>query len=61
MGSFGASLASNYKEPIKYISLNNQARPTIVNINYDETRFYPFTVSVNKCVGSRNTIDDPYT
>ena len=23
-------------------------------------KFYPFTVSVNKCGGSSNTIDEPY-
>ena len=37
-----------------------QARPTLVNINSDETTFYPFTVSVNKCGGSCNTDDDLY-
>ena len=33
IGRFGASLASNYKEPIKCISLNNEtckARPTLL-------------------------------
>ena len=36
IGSFGASLASNYKESIKWASLTKQpfqARPTIVNMN----------------------------
>ena len=51
-------------EPIKFVSLNDdscQARPTFVNINSDETLFHPFAVSVNKCGGSCNFIDDPYT
>ena len=64
IGSFGSSLASNYRKPIKYVSINNwpcQARPTLVNINSDETLFYQFTVSVNICGGSCNTIDDPYS
>ena len=42
IGSFDASLASNYKEFIKCVSLKNQPcqfRPTIVNINFDETLF----------------------
>ena len=63
IGSFGKSLASNLKGPIAYVSLNNQScqtRPTLVNINSDETLFYPFAVSVNKCNGSFNTIDHPY-
>ena len=37
-----------------------QSRPTIVDINSNETLHYPFSVSVNKCSGSCNTIDDPY-
>ena len=36
-----------------------QARPTPLNINSDETLFYPFTLSVIKREGSLNTIDDP--
>ena len=63
IGSFGLSLVSNYKKPIKCVSTKNQpcqARPTLVNINSDETLFYPFTVTVNKCGGSSNTIDDRY-
>ena len=61
--SFGASLTSNYKEPIKCVSLNNQpcqARPTFVNINSDKILFYPFTNGLNKYGGRCNTIDDPY-
>ena len=37
-----------------------QARPTIVDINSNETFFYPFTVSVYKRGDSCNTTDDPY-
>ena len=53
IGSFGSSLASNYRKPIKYVSINNrpcQARPTLVNINSDETLFYQFTVYVEGVV-----------
>ena len=32
----------------------------LVDINSDKTLFYPFIDNVNKCGGSRNTIDDPY-
>ena len=45
------------------VSLNNQpckARPTIINMNTDKNLFYPFTVSVNRCRGSCNTVDNPY-
>ena len=61
--NFGESLTSNSQGPIKCASLNNhlcKAKPTLVNLNSSETLFYPFTVSVNKRVGSCNTIDDPY-
>ena len=63
IGSFGESLNYNSKRPIKCLTLNNrpcQARPILVNINSDETFFYPFTVSVNKCGGICNTIDDAW-
>ena len=42
---FSGSVPSNYKESIKCVSLNNQpcqARPTLVNINCDETPFFSF-------------------
>ena len=61
--SFNGSLPSNYKEPIKYVTLNNQpfqTRQTRVDINSNETLFYPFNVSVNKCGGSCYTNDDLY-
>ena len=63
IGTFSESLVSNFKGPIKCVSLNNhpcQAWPTFVNINSNETLFYPFTVSVNNYGGSCNTIDDTY-
>ena len=63
IGSFGESLASNLKRPIKCVSLSNKpckARPTIVKINSDTTLFYPFAVSVNECGAYYNTIGYPY-
>ena len=63
IGSFGELLASNSETPMKCVSLNNelcQTRPTIVNINSDETLFCPFSINVNMGGGSFNTIDNPY-
>ena len=60
---FGELLAPNSNGPIKCVSLNNlrrKTRATHFNISSDQTCFYRFTVSVNKCGGSCNTIDDPY-
>ena len=60
---FGESLVSNRKGPRICVSLNNQpcqAGLTLVNINSDETHFYPLNVSVNKSGESCNTIDYPF-
>ena len=57
--SFDKSLAFN----LKFLSLKNQSKktnPTIIDINSNENLFHPFTVSVIKCGGSCNTVDDPY-
>ena len=37
-----------------------QTRPTTIDISFDQTLFYPFGVSVKKCVRGCNTINDPY-
>ena len=61
LGNFGESLASNSYGFMNFVSLNNQtcqARPTLLNINSDETLFYPLTVSVNNCRGSCSIIND---
>ena len=45
------------------ISRNNQecrVRPQIVNVNSDDTVFYPFSIKTSKCSGSGNNINDPY-
>ena len=63
IGSFGESLLSNSKGPVKCVSLNKhpcQASPKIVIIISNEGFFDLSTFSVNKCGGNCNTIDDPY-
>lgn len=52
----------------KFVSLNNepfQVRLMVINVSCDEPLYlgkhnYLSTVSVNKCGGSFNVIDDPY-
>ena len=54
---FGGSLATNF------ISVNNQqcmARPKLIDLNPDECRYYPFIVSIDRCEGSCNTVEDPF-
>ena len=36
-------------------------RPRIININGNEPSFYLYSVKINKCNGSCNNINDPYT
>ena len=48
---------------LKCVSMNNQEcklKPAIININSNESLFYPYSIAVNKCSGSFNNINDPY-
>ena len=49
----------------KCISLSNQKcviQPTFINLHFNECsqefHYYPFTVKLDKCVGSCNTLND---
>lgn len=58
---FGALISS---KPLKSISMNNQeykVRQTMVNITSNELLFYSYSVFVNKCSGSWNDINNPFT
>ena len=60
---FGEPLVSNLERSIKLLPLNNQpckSELTIFNKNSTKTIFHWFTVSVNKCGGSCDTVEDPY-
>ena len=48
---------------LEYVSMENQEckiRPEIINVNTNESVFYPFSIKINKCSGSCNRINDPY-
>ena len=48
---------------LECISMNNQEckiRPEIINLSTNEPLFYPYSIKINKCKGSCNTINDPY-
>ena len=34
-------------------------RPTLVDLSIDELHYYPFIISMNRCDGSCNTVEDP--
>ena len=61
------SLAASFLSVIKVktlecMSMINQkcmSRPNIVNLNADEPVFYPYSVKVNKCLGTCNGINNP--
>ena len=43
--------------------MNNQeckGRPKIIDINADDTLFYPYSIKLNKCSGSCNNINNSY-
>ena len=48
---------------LKCVSLNNQEwkiRAEIIDINNNEPSFYSYSIKINKCKGSCNSINDPY-
>ena len=63
VGSYDELLATNFKLPIKCVSLNIescQARQKLIDRNSNETLFYPYTVSVSNFCGSCNIFIDSY-
>ena len=63
---FGCNISSvnSLNAVSKYISMNNQEckiRPGIININSNEPLFYPYNIKVNKCSGTCNNVNDPYS
>ena len=48
---------------LECVSINNQEckiRIEIINLNTNEPMFYPYSIKINKCKGSCNTINDSY-
>ena len=49
---------------LRYVSMSNwecTIRPEIININRNEPSFHPYSIKINKCKGSCNNINDPYS
>ena len=49
---------------LECVSINNQEckiRTEIINLNTNELMFYPYSIKINRCKGSCNSINDPYT
>ena len=48
---------------LECVSMNNQeckVRTKIIDVNTNEPIFYPYSIKINRCKGSCNTINDPY-
>ena len=48
---------------LECVSMNNQEckiRTEIINLNNNEAIFYPYSIKINRCKGSCNTINDSY-
>ena len=48
---------------LECVSMNNQEckiRTEIINLNTNEPMFYPYSIKINRCKGSCNTINDPH-
>ena len=48
---------------LKCVSMNNEEckiRSEIISVNTNEPMFCSFSITINKCKGSFNTINDPY-
>ena len=61
MTFFNLNLSNGYS--LKCVSMNNQEckiRPKIINLTTNEPIFYPYSIKINNCRDSCNTINDPY-
>ena len=48
---------------LEFVSMNNEEckkRSEIINVNTNEPIFYPYSIAINKCKGSCNTINNLY-
>ena len=56
-------LKVNALERVSVVNRKCTPRPKILDVNegVGEALFYPYNVLVNKCSGSRNTLDNPMT
>ena len=48
---------------LECVSMNNQkckTRSEIINVDTNDPMLYPYSIKINKCKGSCNTINDPY-
>ena len=58
--SFFSIATSVGLECVSKVNQKCMSRPKIIDFNKNEPVFYPYSIKVNKCSGSCNTINDPF-
>ena len=59
----GLTVLSNITNALECISMKNQeckVGSEIINIDSNNPIFYPFSITINRCSGNCNNINDPY-
>ena len=59
----GLTILSNFTNVLDCISMKNQeckTRPEDININSNNSIFYPFSIKISKCCGNCNNINNTY-
>ena len=61
MTFFGFNVLSvNYLECISMSNQECKTRAKIIDVNSNDSVFYPYSIKINKCRGNCNNIIDPY-
>ena len=57
---FGGINSFVIRKSVKYKSIDCKVRLEIINVNSDESVFYPFSIKTSKCCGSCYNVNDPF-
>ena len=55
-----SSVSATFLSCIPLKNQECQVRPEIINVNSNQSVFYPFSIKSSKCSGSCNNINNPY-
>ena len=59
----GLTILSNFTNALDCVTMKNQeckVRPEIINVNSNNSIFYPFSIKINKSGGNCNNTNNPY-
>ena len=59
----GLTILSNFTSALDCVTMKNQeckVRPEIINVNSNNSIFYPFSIKINKSGGNCNNTNNPY-